>query len=35
MKCPRCEKEMLKFGVTEKGKYRFWCEICYIIREEN
>jgi len=33
MKCPKCGSEMIKFGVTESGYYKFHCHKCYTIRE--
>lgn len=35
MKCPKCGTKMSKFGVTERGSYKFHCPKCYTIEEEN
>lgn len=29
MKCPNCNKEMKKFGVNERGEYKYHCPYCY------
>ena len=35
MKCPKCKKEMKRFGVNEKGEDKLSCDDCYIHAERG